>query len=214
MLLNSCNDGVVTFTGGNSKVRFLYLSSRTSTATVYYGSNILFENAQHGKPTTYSTFPAGLEQTIEVRDKADSTIYFQKFKPQKYVFAIDANYTIIATGSDRPLYLYSLDSLVSPVAGKPTIRFINVSDSVLSASLKLNSVPYFKNGIEQNDMSKYLTEAPGGNVTIEALDNDFNKVVATTNTTFQNDKVYYVLLYNKPNSKQLEVSVISTTETN
>ncbi len=214
MFLSSCNEGVVTFNGGDSKVRFINEVSRSQNVDILLDKSAIISNADFNKPTSYVTLTAGITQILEMRDNKDTNSFTRTLARQGYVFAIDAHYTIVARGFDRTGYLKPiLDTLTSPFNDSTAIRLVNTSEQLLSGNISINGKKMFNRSLESADYTKYLVPSAYGSVSINALDADNKDSVVTTITaTLQQKEVYYIIIYDKPNNGGIGLSVFSTRE--
>lgn len=194
MFFFGCNDGVVTFTGGSSKIRIFNAQTKAAGMSVSVDSVGTFSNLASGVLSDAVTVSSGVFHIVRCQSTSDSTIS-GLIASQRYIFGDGASYTMVVRGSRITDFIKPvLDSSLSPFAGNSAVRIINATE---------NYVDVYVNGTKLNDIvadvqsAGRLFAAAAGTTTIEVRDADTKATLASVSTSLEAGYAYHLFVYDE-----------------
>lgn len=189
-----CDDGVVTFTGGSSKIRIFNAQTKSVGMRVSVDSVETFSNLASGVLSDAFTVSSGVFHMVRCQSTTDSAIS-GLIASQRYIFGDGASYTMVVRGSRITDFIKPvLDSSSSPFAGSSAVRIINATE---------NYVDVYVNGTKLNDIvadvqsaGRLFTAAPG-TTTIEVRDADTKATLASASASFEAGYAYHLFVYDE-----------------
>jgi hypothetical protein len=189
-----CDDGVVTFTGGSSKIRIFNAQTKAAGMSVSVDSVGTFSNLASGVLSDAVTVSSGVFHIVRCQSTSDTTIS-GLIASQRYIFGDGASYTMVVRGSRITDFIKPvLDSSLSPFAGNSAVRIINATE---------NYVDVYVNGTKLNDIvadvqsAGRLFAAATGTTTIEVRDADTKATLASVSTSLEAGYAYHLFVYDE-----------------
>ncbi len=141
----ACNNGVITFTGGNARIRVFNGQVKSASMSVAIDTLLTIAGLANGELSNDISLTSGLYHSFLCRSLSDTSV-LGVLANQRYMFADNASYTMVVHGSNITDFLRPvLDSTQSPFPSKAAIRIINATDTAVCNvhvdTVLINDVP-------------------------------------------------------------------------
>ncbi|MDW8074512.1 MAG: hypothetical protein RMK00_01900 [Bacteroidota bacterium] len=198
--LNSCSEGVVTFTGGTATVRVFNAQTKTGQIKLYADSAEVITALPDGTLSSEFSIPSGRYVLFEAFSQDSPRI---RLAAQRYVMADKQSYTLVIRGASitdffRPI----VDTLVSPFSGRAAIKIINASEDAYIQVLANGETV----GVPVVDAQTILPFVPieGGQYTISIGDVDTQQKVGNDSTVvLKPGECYYLFVFDYRSGSQV-----------
>ncbi len=194
--LLSCQDGVVTFTGGTAMVRIFNAQTKVSSIDLIVDSVRVINQLVPGALSNVVQVPSGAYVLIEAYG-AESTSP-QRIASQRYVMADKQSYTIVVRGQTITDFLRPIvDTLVSPFSDYAAIKIINATEETFVTVTANDSTIGFPI-VDAQTVMPYVP-VPSGSIRISVRDVDRGVPIATDSTVvLERGACYYLFVHDVP----------------
>lgn len=194
----SCNEGVVTFTGGASYVRFVNAQTKISGAIrIVIDSVTVFDQLEAGRVSRSFAVPAGKYVQLEVYS-ADSA--HVRLASQRYMMAENQAYTVVVRGMVITDFLRPIvDTLASPLPNTAALKIINATeDEIVMLHIRDTSLI-----APPQSITHFATIEPG-DVTMRLTTLDSTSIGEPKNLELSSEKCYYIFVYDTLKGAHIE----------
>ncbi len=193
--LQSCDDGVITFTGGSARVRVFNAQLKGSSMVVEIDTQVRVNSLTNGETSPDFSLTSGLYHSFFCQSSSDSSAN-GIIASQRYMFADDATYLLVVHGWNITDFMNPVPEIsVSPLPTKSALRVINATDTV-SCSVSIDTNVVVKLADIQSFTNLYTFD-PG---TYVVYTNNIyaNAEVDHQSFSFEPGKVYDLIVYDAP----------------
>lgn len=193
LLLTSCQDGVVTFTGGTALVRVFNAQTKTGALRLVVDSATVLESLANGALSNTIAVPSGTYVLVETYGEELAAPI--RIASQRYVMADRQSYTIVVRGATITDYLRPIvDTSRSPFPDHAAIKVINATEETF-VTVIANDSTLGESIVDAQTVMPFVPAATG-TMRIGVLDADRNTPISADSTVvLERGVCYYLFVY-------------------